>query len=72
MKPTSTKTAATKKLTDKEQQQTYTELYTLIELGFEIFVAYFHTEHLNEDFKEQLERFYVLMWERYHDNYSQV
>ena len=62
MKPTSTK-----KLTNKERQQNYTELYTLIKLGFKIFVAYFHTEHLNEDFKEQLERLYVLMWDKYHN-----
>lgn len=62
MKPTSTK-----KLTDKERQQNYAELYALIQLGFEIFVVYFHTEHLNEDFKEQLERLYALMWEKYHN-----
>lgn len=54
------------KLTNKERQRLCTELYYLIDLSFQIFKIYPRTEHLNQTFRERLERLYALMRAEYY------
>lgn len=54
-----------KNLTNNERQQLYADLYNLADLGFSVFVAYFHVRLLNKALSEQLERLYALLWGKY-------